>query len=79
MVTRCIYNWTNMVVDMGPDNIVQNDREPLHSRIFNSWIYYLDSDILITRDQDNEQRLLQKYKNIRLFDDEDNQTYMITP
>ena len=37
------------------------------------------SDILRTQDKDNEQKILQKYKNIRLLDDEDNQTYMIYP
>ena len=34
---------------------------------------------MITQDQENEQHLLQKYKNVRLFDDDDNQTYMIVP
>ena len=72
MGTRCVYNWTDMMVDMGLDNIVHNDREPSHSMILNSWIEDWESDKLITRDQDNEQRLLQKYKNIRFFDDEDN-------
>ena len=47
--------------------------------IFNAWIEDWESDILRTRDQENEQRLLYKYKNIRFFDDEYNQTYMITP
>ena len=68
-----------MMVDMGLGNIVHNDRETRHSRIFNAWIEDWESDILRTQDQENEQRLLQKYKNIRFFDDEDNQTYMITP
>ena len=66
-----------MMVDMGLDNIVHNDRHSLHSGIFNVWIKDLESDILITRDQENEQCLMQKYKNIRFFDDEDNQNYMI--
>ena len=38
MGTRCVYNWTYMMVDMGLDNIVHNDREPRHARIFNAWI-----------------------------------------
>ena len=57
------------MVDMGLDNIVQNDREPRHARIFNAWIKDWESCILITRDQENEQRLLQEYKNIRFLDD----------
>ena len=48
MGTRCVYNWTDMMVDMGLDNIVNNGREPLRARIFNAWIDYLESDILIT-------------------------------
>ena len=67
------------MVGMGLDNIMHNDREPGHARIFNAWIEYWESEILITRDQENEKCLLQKYKNIRLLDDEDNQTYMIAP
>ena len=66
-----------MMVDTGLDNIVHNDREPRHSRIFNDCINDWESDILRTRDQENEKRLLQKYKSIRFLDDEDNQTYMI--
>ena len=38
MGTRCVYNWTDMMVDMGLDNIVSNDSEPRHARIFNAWI-----------------------------------------
>ena len=76
--TRCVYNWTCMMVDMGLDNIVHNDRESLHARIFNSWIEDWESDIPRSRDQDNEQRLLQKYKNRRFLDDDYNQTYMIS-
>ena len=38
MGTRYVYNWTEMMVDMDPDNIVHNDREPIHARIFNAWI-----------------------------------------
>ena len=61
----CVYNWTDMVVDMGLDNIVNNDREPRHSMIFNAYIEDWESDILRTRDQENEKYLLHKYKNIR--------------
>ena len=68
-----------MMVDMGLDNIVHNYSEPCHARIFNTCIEYWESEILRTRDQENEQRLLQKYKNIRFLDDEDNQTYMLAP
>ena len=68
------------MADMGLDNIVHNNaREPRHAMIFNSWINDCESDALRTRDQENEQHLLQKYKNIRFLDDEDNQTYMIAP
>ena len=67
------------MVDMGLDNIVHNDREPCHARISNACIEDCESDILRTRHQDNEQRLLHKYKNIRFLDDEENTTYMITP
>ena len=74
---RCVYNWTYMMVDMGLDNIVHNDRQPCHARIFNVWIKDWYLDILRTRYQENYQCLLQKYNNIRFFDDEDNQTYMI--
>ena len=56
----CFYNWTDMMVEMGLDNIVRNDREPLHARIFNAWIKDWESDIRITRDQDNEQHLIKK-------------------
>ena len=38
MGTRCVYNWTDMMVDMGLDKIVHNDREPRHARILNAWI-----------------------------------------
>ena len=67
------------MVDMGLDNIVHNDREPRHARILNAWIKDWESDILRTLDQENEKWLLHKYKNIRFFDDEDNQIYMIAP
>ena len=77
MGTICVYNWTDMMVDMGLDNIVHNDRETSHARIFNAWIEDWESYILRIQDQDNEQRLLHKYKNIRFLDDEDNKTYMI--
>ena len=79
MGTRCVYNWTKTIVDMGLDNIVHNEREPSHVRIFNAWIKDCKSDTLRTQDQDNKQRLLQKYKNLRFLDDEYNQTYMIAP
>ena len=54
-------------------------REPYHARIFNAWIKDWELDILRTRDWENEQRLLQKYNNIRFLDDEENQTCMIAP
>ena len=38
MGTRCVYNWTDMMVDMGFYNIVHNDRDPRDARIFNAWI-----------------------------------------
>ena len=68
-----------MMVDMGLDKIVHNYREPHHARIFNSWIKDWESDTLRTRYQENEQRLLHKYNNIRFLDDEENQTYIIAP
>ena len=79
MGTRCVYSWTNIMVDMDLDNIVHNDRERFHDRIFNAWIGKWESYIVITRYQENEQLLLQKYKNIRFLDDEDNQAYTIAP
>ena len=48
MGTRCVYNWTSMMVDMGLDNIVHNDRETCHASIFNAWIKDWELDILIT-------------------------------
>ena len=48
MLKRCVYNWTGMIVDMGLDNIVYNDRDPRHARIFNAWIEDWESDILRT-------------------------------
>ena len=66
-----------MMVDMGLYKIVHNYREPLHARIFNACIEDWELDILRTRYKYNEQRLLHKYKNIRLFDDENNQIYII--
>ena len=60
MGTRCVYNWTGMMVDMGLDNIVHNDREPCHAMILNAWIEDWESDILRTQEQDHEQRFLQK-------------------
>ena len=77
MGTRCIYKWTGMMVDMGIYKIMHHDREPLRSRIFNAWIKDWESDMLRTRDQENEQRLLYKYNNLRFLYDDDNQTYII--
>ena len=67
------------MVDMGLDNIVHNDRKLRHDRIFNARIKGWESDILRTLYQENEQRLLHKYNNIRFLDGEDHQTYMIAP
>ena len=78
METRCVYNWANMMVDMGLDKIVHHYMAPRHSRIFNAWIEGWESDILITRYQENEHRLLKKYRNLRFLDDEDNQTHTIS-
>ena len=75
----CVYNWTNKIFDMGLDKILHHDREPHHTRIYNAWIEDWESDILRTPYQENDQRLLKKYKNIRLLDNEDNQSYMIAP
>ena len=58
MGTRCFYNWTDMMVEMGLDNIVHNDRDPCYARVFNSWIKDWESDIMRTRYQENEKRLL---------------------
>ena len=66
-----------MMVDMGLDNIVHNDRDICHARIFNTWINDWYSDILITRDWENEQHILQKYNHISFIDDDYNQTYII--
>ena len=66
------------MVDICIDNIVHNDMYPWHSRTFNVYMKDCESDILITRDQDNEQLILNKYKNIRFLGDEENQNYMIT-
>ena len=67
------------MIDMGLNNIVNNDRYPFHTGIFNAWIQDWESEIPRTLDQENEQRLIQKYKNIRFLDYEDNQTYIIAP
>ena len=67
------------MVEMVLDNIVHKDSEPRHARIFHSWIKDWVSDILRTQDQENEQRLMQKYKNIMFLDDAENQIYMIAP
>ena len=77
MRTRCVYNWTDMMVDMGLDKIVHHDTDHCNARIFYAWIKNLESDILRTRYKENEQCLLQKCRNLRFLDDEDNQTYMI--
>ena len=66
-----------MMVDTGLDNIVHNDRETRHARIFNAWIKDWESDILRTKYQENYQQLMHKYMNIRFLDDEDNQTNII--
>ena len=79
MVTRCVYNWNKIIVEIDLYNTMHHDREPIHARIFNACIKDWDSDILITKYQDNESRLLKKYKNLRLLDDDDNKTYKITP
>ena len=79
MGTRCVYNWTNMMVIMGFDNIVHHDRELYHARIFNALIKDWESDIPRIRYQENEQRPMQKYKNIRFLDNEENQAYTIAP
>ena len=67
------------MVDMGLYNIVHNDSEPHHSSIFNDRIEDWESDILIKWYQENDQRLLQKYKILSFLDGEDNQTYKIAP
>ena len=77
MGKRYVYNWTDMMVGTGIDKIVHHDMELCRARIFNAWIEYWESNILRTLDQDNDQRILQKYKNIRFLDDEENQTYII--
>ena len=79
MGTRSVYNSNGMMFDMGLNNIVHHDREPGNARIFNTWIEDWEPDIPRTRDQENEQRLIHKYKNIMFLDDEDNPTYMIAP
>ena len=58
MGTRCLYKWTNMMSDMGLDNIVHNYRELLHFRISNAWINNWESYILRTLDRENEKRIL---------------------
>ena len=40
MGTKDVYNCTNMIVDMGLDKNLHNDREPCNARIFNAWIKY---------------------------------------
>ena len=79
MGTISFYNWINVLVYMGLDNIVHHDRDHFHYSISNACIEDWESDILRTQDQENEQRLLQKYNNIRFLDDGDNKTYIIDP
>ena len=67
------------MVAMGIYNIVHNDREPRHARIFSAWIKYWKLDILRSRYQENEQRLFQKYNNLRFLGDEENETYIVSP
>ena len=38
MGTRCVYNCTDMMVCMGLDSIVNNDRELCHATILDAWI-----------------------------------------
>ena len=38
MGIRCEYNWTDMMVEMGLDNIVNDDRDPRNARIFYAYI-----------------------------------------
>ena len=33
--TICVYNWTNVIFDMGLDKILRHYRDPCHARIFN--------------------------------------------
>ena len=38
MGTRCVYNWTDIMVNMALDKILHYDKVPIHGRIFNTWI-----------------------------------------
>ena len=38
MGIRCVNNCTDMIVDIGLYNIVNIDREPRYSSIFNAWV-----------------------------------------
>ena len=58
-----------MMVDMGLDDVFHHDIDIRYTRIFNAWIKDWESNILITRAQENEQRLLNKFNNIRFLDD----------
>ena len=49
MGTRCVYSWTDIMVDMGLDKNLHHHREPSHDSIFNVCIDDWHSDILITR------------------------------
>ena len=50
MGTRYVYNCTDMVIYMGLDKNVHNDREPSHAKICNAWIEDWESEILRTQD-----------------------------
>ena len=54
-VTKCVYNWTDMMVDMSRDNILHHDRYIIRVRTLNACIRYWESDILRTLDQENDQ------------------------
>ena len=59
---KCVYNCTYMMVNMGLDKILHNDREPQYARTFHAWTEDWESDILRIRDQENEQRLQQELR-----------------
>ena len=68
-----------MMVDTGLDKTVHHDREPRQKRILNFLIDDWESDTLRALDQENDKRLMQKYKNLMFLDDEGNHIYMIPP
>ena len=45
---KCVYNCTNMMVEIGLDIIVHHAGQNHHSRVFNAWIQDWESDILRT-------------------------------